>query len=866
MKFFLFVFLFVSIIPYLQAEIYYSEKVILEQNNYKIVEVIIGGKPEVEMQQPALDREALRQNRDIYLLDEVPAFTWSYGSANTVGAMMMGYYDRLNYVDMYNGPANNGVCPLTNEDFWGEGECPLSATHQGIDGLTSRGHVDDYYISQGNDDEDPFMTGGWEEHVWADCVGDFMGTSQYNWNCVDGETQFMLIDAEPIAETEMLLPLSERFGSDISLFVESRGYSVSSLLAQVIEEDDDLDYILNDFHQDIIHGRPVLLLLNGMCVTGVGYDSSNQDIYFHDTRDGELHSMGWFDTYDGMHLIGAVSIALEPYGITAGFSANILSGIPPLQVHFNNFTEGDNVSYEWDFDCDGIIDSEEEEPEWTYETAGLYSVSLHAFNEEFSDILTITDYINVNTPPVLALPQSFSLESGSTLEINLSQYAYDVDGDDITLSVSGMFNLNVELSGLILTVQAPENFYGQEVLLFELTDGQETVNSFCTFIVFQGVSYIYVPDDYQSIQSAIDASVHGSRIIVSPGTYHENLLLGDNMITLNSLYGETGDEAYISETIIDGANGNVITVTDGVAGQELSGFRITGSYQGSGLESGNRSFYAHHLIFDYNMNARGSAIKIQNGSPRLEYITFYNNFASGSGGTVYCQNSHPLMRNLTFYGNHGNSGTAILAEDDSAVEVMNCIIYGNEVPVLNTDISSTIDISYSDIQIPVNGEGNFSIDPLFLDPGSYNLHLQNNSPCIDTGNPDTDGDGISWIEDVDDQDSDGTRKDIGAWYYNQNYSADEQVIPAVISLDAYPNPFITGSRAQLKISYSLETTNSDATLDIYNIKGQLVRNYLLPSGKTGSLSWDGNNVSSGLYLLKLHNGMESVSRKVLLLK
>ena len=46
------------------------------------------------------------------------------------------------------------------------------------------------------------------------------------------------------------------------------------------------------------------------------------------------------------------------------------------------------------------------------------------------------------------------------------------------------------------------------------------------------------------------------------------------------------------------------------------------------------------------------------------------------------------------------------------------------------------------------------------------------SICIDNGDPDTDGDGTSWVTDVDDQDGDGTRKDIGAKkvpLYHYNY-------------------------------------------------------------------------------------------------
>ena len=49
-----------------------------------------------------------------------------------------------------------------------------------------------------------------------------------------------------------------------------------------------------------------------------------------------------------------------------------------------------------------------------------------------------------------------------------------------------------------------------------------------------------------------------------------------------------------------------------------------------------------------------------------------------------------------------------------------------------------------------------------MSSGDY--HLQDDSPCIDAGDPDTDGDGYTWTTDNDDRDPDGTRMDMGAYY------------------------------------------------------------------------------------------------------
>ena len=53
------------------------------------------------------------------------------------------------------------------------------------------------------------------------------------------------------------------------------------------------------------------------------------------------------------------------------------------------------------------------------------------------------------------------------------------------------------------------------------------------------------------------------------------------------------------------------------------------------------------------------------------------------------------------------------------------------------------------------GEGNIDADPQFTDPENGDFSLQSNSPCIDAGDPNSP------------LDPDGTRADMGAYYYHQ---------------------------------------------------------------------------------------------------
>jgi hypothetical protein len=103
-----------------------------------------------------------------FLLD-VPSSDWTYGCSATAAGMIFGYYDRIGYSNMYTGPANGGICPLDNlgqgtktdpinTSYPASGSCHIIATEQGLDGISTSGHVDDYWISYGAPGPDPWKT------------------------------------------------------------------------------------------------------------------------------------------------------------------------------------------------------------------------------------------------------------------------------------------------------------------------------------------------------------------------------------------------------------------------------------------------------------------------------------------------------------------------------------------------------------------------------------------------------------------------------------------------------------------------------------------------------------------------------------
>ncbi|MDP8220545.1 MAG: T9SS type A sorting domain-containing protein [Candidatus Stygibacter frigidus] len=89
-------------------------------------------------------------------------------------------------------------------------------------------------------------------------------------------------------------------------------------------------------------------------------------------------------------------------------------------------------------------------------------------------------------------------------------------------------------------------------------------------------------------------------------------------------------------------------------------------------------------------------------------------------------------------------------------------------------------------------------------------------------------------------------------------------IPQVTELlHCYPNPF----NPEINIEYAL-AAKQNICLEIYNIKGQKVLTLINKEVETGThnITWNANNFSSGIYLLKFQANDCSATRKLVLLK
>ncbi|PVX23996.1 MAG: hypothetical protein CW691_08945 [Candidatus Bathyarchaeum sp.] len=92
-------------------------------------------------------------------------------------------------------------------------------------------------------------------------------------------------------------------------------------------------------------------------------------------------------------------------------------------------------------------------------------------------------------------------------------------------------------------------------------------------VAFARSSTIIVPDDFSTIQKAVNSAKSGDTIFVRAGTYFETVTIKKNSLTL------IGENKYT--TIIDGGGGTNRTIlVDGADNVVISGFTIQNSYDG----------------------------------------------------------------------------------------------------------------------------------------------------------------------------------------------------------------------------------------------------------------------------------------------
>ncbi len=260
----------------------------------------------------------------------------------------------------------------------------------------------------------------------------------------------------------------------------------------------------------------------------------------------------------------------------------------------------------------------------------------------------------------------------------------------------------------------------------------------------------------------------------SAPTIKENRIVGNTTIVNDG--GGIFCEGYPSPSI----EGNLITLNSSAdrgggifclnssEPQILDNFITNNSAGGGGgiyCRLNCNAIIQNNVISNNNATASGGGIDSYNSFPTIINNLFMaNNSSTGAG--VYCRLNGPTFLNNTFCQNIAtNYGGGVCVTTGAIPIIKNTILWGNTAASgnqLSVIDYGSFDITYSNIQDTLwSGEGNISVDPKFdstyhLTWESYPITDSTKSLCIDTGDPDT-----SY------NDPDGTRNDMGAFFYPQ---------------------------------------------------------------------------------------------------
>jgi hypothetical protein len=244
-------------------------------------------------------------------------------------------------------------------------------------------------------------------------------------------------------------------------------------------------------------------------------------------------------------------------------------------------------------------------------------------------------------------------------------------------------------------------------------------------LAYLGPRTICVPDEYATIQAAINAATDGDWICVAPGEYYESLVIeGFDFLVI-----KTGccDDVCGWATVDPPTSVPAVRFNNVGSGVRFEGFVLTGGTCGMSLSDSD---------------------------PQIRNVTIY-----GNENGIELSNSSPALVN------------SVVADND----MYGIYLSGSSCPVLNGNIVSgnfrgiygatacCVDAHYNDVWgNTVNFGGacsgqwppdqNMSQDPKYAGASVADYHLCVDSPCIDRGDPDSS-----------ECDPDGSRNDMGAY-------------------------------------------------------------------------------------------------------
>ena len=243
--------------------------------------------------------------------------------------------------------------------------------------------------------------------------------------------------------------------------------------------------------------------------------------------------------------------------------------------------------------------------------------------------------------------------------------SYTVVSNDLVLAASH----TIKVPGL-----SSETTYYFVVDANDAADNQTTDANEGTCYSFTTVTpvVVRVPDDFPTIQAAIDNVWDGDTVVAADGTYtgpgNRDIDFKGSAITVRSETGPGNCIIDCNGTEIEPHRGFYFHNSEG-ADSILEGFTITDGYGGLVCE-------------EYGCVSCGGGIYCDSSSPTIRDCVVRNNSAGYSGGGMYNFCSSPILSDCTFSGNSaGELGGGMQNSFRSSPTLANCTFSGNSAGI-----------------------------------------------------------------------------------------------------------------------------------------------------------------------------------------
>lgn len=256
-----------------------------------------------------------------------------------------------------------------------------------------------------------------------------------------------------------------------------------------------------------------------------------------------------------------------------------------------------------------------------------------------------------------------------------------------------------------------------------------------------------------TIGHTLDQAEEGDTILVAQGTYAENLVI-TKPITLRGAYETENWTRCLRHcpTTIDGnQSGRVIEVKTTLSKTTtIDGFTIMNGDGGISTTLSAVDIQNSKIVDNHNINSTGSGggMRIDRSFVSITNTIIADNIADKSNGAIRIVSTSGISGPLSQVNINSSTIANNYATDDdgwngifcsnASFRVVNSILWGHQKEdyLSPNSVCGINNFEYSNVETTTVGIGNISADPLFVDAANGDYHLQDESPCIDTGTND----------------------------------------------------------------------------------------------------------------------------------